>query len=93
MIGLKKNISYKSLYNAEELYFRIFITHHIRDEHCQPRGLLLQMNRDPINVVNDDLHCEVLEACQRKNYMGKDTPKDPIFITGARVAVKWEDRG
>ena len=37
------------------------------------RGLLPQMNCDPINVDNDYLHHEALEACQRKNNKGKDT--------------------
>ena len=27
---------------------------------------------DPINVDCDDLHCEALEACQRKNAKGKN---------------------
>ena len=56
------------------------------------RGLLPQMNRDPINVDNDDLHREALEALQRKN-KGKDTRKfHPIFITEATVAAQQEDR-
>ena len=58
------------------------------------RGMLPQMNRDPINQDNDDQHCEALEAHQRKNDRGKNTLKDlPIFITGSTVAVQWKDRG
>ena len=29
------------------------------------RGLLPQMNREPINVNNDNLHYEALEVCQK----------------------------
>ena len=36
------------------------------------RGLQLQMNRDPINFSNDDVHYEALEAHQRKYDKGKD---------------------
>ena len=44
----------------------------------QITGLLSQMNRNPIFVINDDLHHE---AHQRKNDEGKATPKDPsVFI-------------
>ena len=53
-------------------------------------SLLSQMSRDPINVNNDNLHCEVLEAHQRKNIV-KDTQKDPIFITGTTVAIQQDD--
>ena len=35
--------------------------------------LLPQMNRDPINVDNDDQHGKELEATQRQNNNGKDT--------------------
>ena len=53
-----------------------------------------EMNRDPINVNNDNLYCEALETCLRKNDAVKDTQKDPpIFITGATVAVQWDDGG
>ena len=51
------------------------------------KGPVNQMSRNPINVDNDDLHCEALEAHQRKNDKGKDAQKDPISIAGATVAV------
>ena len=38
------------------------------------------MNRDPINISNEDVHYEALEACQRKYYKEKDTQKDPPFL-------------
>ena len=53
------------------------------------RGLLSQMNRDPINVYNDGLHYKTLQGSQKKNDKGKDTQKgSPIFISGATVAVQ-----
>ena len=52
------------------------------------KDLLPQVNRDSINVNNDDTYFEALEAQQRKNDKGKDTQKvSPIFITGATLAV------
>ena len=57
------------------------------------RGLLLQINRDPIIMNNGSLHQKVLEVHQRNDDKGKDTQNDPIFITGARVAVEQEDGG
>ena len=52
------------------------------------------MNRDPINVNNNDLQCEALETQQKKNDKGKDTQKDPpIFISGTAVAIQWEVGG
>ena len=55
------------------------------------RHLSTQINTDPINIDNDDLHHEALGACQRKRKKGKDTQKDPsIFIRGV---VHWEYRG
>ena len=58
------------------------------------RGLFPKMNRDLINVNNDDLPHEALEAHQGKYYKGKDTQKDsPNFISVATVAVWQEDRG
>ena len=54
----------------------------------QIRSLLPQMNRDSININNDNLNCEALEAYQKKNVKSKDTPiHPPVFITGATVAV------
>ena len=44
------------------------------------RGLLLQMNRDPINVDSDGLHCEALEAHERKDDKDKDTQMDPPIL-------------
>ena len=35
------------------------------------KGHVAQKNRDPINVNDDDLHCEALGAHQRKNDLGK----------------------
>ena len=56
-------------------------------------GLLPQMNRDPINVNPEDLHCKVLEVHQRKNDKSKDTQNGlPIFLTGATEIVQGEDR-
>ena len=58
------------------------------------RGLLPQMRRDSINVDNDDLHHEALEAGQRKNDKGKDTKKYPIVcLTRPMVAVQQQGRG
>ena len=57
------------------------------------KGSVGAMNRDPINLDNDDLHHEVLETCHGKNDKGKGSQKDaPNFITGAIVTVPWEDR-
>ena len=53
------------------------------------RGLLPEMNRDPINVNNNDVHYEALEAHQRKNSKGKNTQKHPsVSVAGATVAVQ-----
>ena len=52
------------------------------------RGLLHQMNRDPINLDNGDLHHEALKAHRGKSYKGKDTEKNPIFVMEAGVAVQ-----
>ena len=50
--------------------------------------------RDLININNDDIHYEALEAHQRKYDKAKDTQKDPsIFITRATVPVQLEDGG
>ena len=57
------------------------------------RSLFSQMNRHPIDIDNDELHYNALEAHQRKNDKVKDTHKDPfIYITGATEAVQWKDR-
>ena len=42
-------------------------------------SLLCQMNRDPINVDNDDLHCKTLEAHQRKLIKVKTLKKSLLF--------------
>ena len=53
------------------------------------RSLLPQMNIDPNNIKNDNMHYEALEAWQRKYDKGKDTQKDPsVSIAGATVAVQ-----
>ena len=58
------------------------------------RGLLLQMNREPINVNNDDTCYEALEAHQKKYDKDNDTQKDPyLFLRGTTVAVHQEDMG
>ena len=47
-----------------------------------------------MNIDNYDLDHKAFEANERKNDKGKNTEKDPtIFITGATVAVQWEDGG
>ena len=44
------------------------------------RGLLPQMNEDSINVDNDDLHHEALEAHQRKDIRAKILEKILILL-------------
>ena len=56
------------------------------------KGSVASMSRDPINIDNDDLHCNALKARQTKNDKGKDTQKDPsIFITVDTAGFQWED--
>ena len=59
------------------------------------KRLVTQINRTPININTNDTQFEALEVCQKKNYGQKiDTQNDPsAFLTGALVAVQWEDRG
>ena len=48
--------------------------------HQARKGLLPQMNRDPINVNNNNVHYEALGAHQRKYNIGKDTQKILLFV-------------
>ena len=59
------------------------------DRSQEPCDNAVQMKREPINVNNNDIHEEALEAHQRKYNKGKDNQKDPsVFIAGATVAVQ-----
>ena len=53
------------------------------------KGLLPQMNRDPIYVSNDDPYPEALEACQMKNDKGKDTQTILLFL----LPLQQQNRG
>ena len=53
------------------------------------RGLLPQMNIDPINVVNDDIHDKALETHQRKNYKCKDYSSSAVGKH--RIVDTWCD--
>ena len=56
------------------------------------RGLLLQMNRDPIRINNNDAQYGAHKACQDKYVKGNDTCKDSLsFCIGHTVAVQCED--
>ena len=56
------------------------------------KSLLPQMNREPININNDDIHYEVLKAHHNKYVKNNDTHKDPLsFPTGSTEAVHCED--
>ena len=46
------------------------------------QGLLPQINRVPINVDNDNMQYEALEACQNKYDKGSDIPKILFFLQG-----------
>ena len=42
------------------------------------RDVLCQMNREPININNDDAYYETLKACQNKYFKNNDTHKDTL---------------
>ena len=51
-------------------------------------------NRLPINLDNDEEHCEALINMQAKNDKKYDTARNyDFFSIGSTVAVKWEDGG
>ena len=56
-------------------------------------GLLLQINRAPINVDKDYVQIEVLKAHQSKYDKSNDTQKSFLFSAGSTVAIKQEDGG
>ena len=58
------------------------------------QGLLPQINREPINVDNNNAQYEALDPCQSKCSKNNDTQNAPsVFSTGSTVVGKWEDGG
>ena len=58
------------------------------------RGLLPEMNREPIKINNDDAQYEALKAHQHKDVKNNDTHKDSLsFPIGSTIAVQHEDGG
>ena len=58
------------------------------------RGLLPQINREPININNDDVQYRAFKAHQSKYITDSDTHKEsPSFLIGSTVAIQCEDEG
>ena len=58
------------------------------------RGLLPQINREPININSKDAQYEALKAHQSKYIKENDTHKDSLsFPIGSTVTIQHEDGG
>ena len=56
------------------------------------RGLLPHMNREPINISNNDVQYQALKARQDKYIKNNDTCKDSLYFPiGSTVAMQDED--
>ena len=52
------------------------------------------MNREPININNDNAHYEALKVGQNKYIKGNDTDKDSLpFPVGSTISIQHEDGG
>ena len=58
------------------------------------QDLLPQMNTASINMDNNNVQYDALEAHQSIHNKSNDTQKTlPSFLTGSIVAVQWKDGG
>ena len=58
------------------------------------RVLLLQTSKEPLNVNDNDEHCEALISRQETYAKNNDTHKDATFFSmGSTVVVQREDMG
>ena len=61
---------------------------------CPIRGIMLILNRPPVNTHNDDEHYKTLVQRQTKADKSYDTLRNYISIQiGSTVVVHGEDRG